>query len=98
MPQELIIKENENIELKAREKTEEEKMKEIFDNKKLLEKMKLKLEKENEKKYRHNNIIEERTTVPNIDIRYKLLKNLKRTKENNITINQEKRKNIRRIK
>ena len=29
LPQELIIKENENIELKAREKTEEEKMKEI---------------------------------------------------------------------
>ena len=94
LPQELIIKENENIELKAKEKTEEEKMKEIFDNKKLLEKMKLKLEKENEKKYRHNNIIEERTTVPNIDIRYKLLKNLKKTKENNITINKEKREKI----
>ena len=38
---------------------EKRQKKEIFDNKKLLEKMKLKLEKENEKKFRHKNIIEE---------------------------------------
>ena len=91
----LIIKENEKIELKAKEKSDEQKMKEIFDNKKLLEKMKSKLEKENENKYRHNNIIEdEKPSVPNIDNRYKLLKNLKKTKENNITINQGKKREI----
>ena len=52
----LAIKENEVIELKAKEKSDEQKMKEIFDNKKLFEKMRAKLEKENAKKYRHNNI------------------------------------------
>ena len=88
----LAIKENEVIELKAKEKSDEQKMKEIFDNKKLLEKMRAKLEKENAKKYRHNNITgEEGTSVPNIDNRYKLLKNLKKTKEKNISINQGKK-------
>jgi len=88
----LAIKENEVIELKAKEKSDEQKMKEIFDNKKLFEKMRAKLEKENAKKYRHNNITgEEGPPVPNIDNRYKLLKNLKKTKETNISINQGKK-------
>ena len=91
----LEVTENEVIELKAKEKSDEQKMKEIFDNKKLFEKMRAKLEKENAKKYRHNNITgEEGTSVPNIDNRYKLLKNLKKTKENNITINQGKKREI----
>ena len=94
--QNLIIEETENsLELKAKTKSDEDKIKDIFNNKTLLEKMKSKLnqEKEDEKdKYRHNYITaEERPFIPNNrDNRFKLLIKSKRTKESYLTINQEK--------
>ena len=90
----LIFKENENIiHIKPKKKTDEQKIKEIVDNKRLYEKLKSKLEKEKEK-YRHNNITnEEQNIIPNKkDNRYKLLKKSKRTKDNYFTINQEQKK------
>ena len=90
----LIFKENENIiHIKPQKKTDEQKIKEIVNNKKLYEKLKSKLEKENEK-YRHDNIInDEQNLIPNNkDNRYKLLKKSKRTKDNYLTIKQEHKK------
>ena len=91
----LIFKENENIiHLKAQKKTDEQKMKDIFDNKRLYEKLKSKIEKDNNKKYRHNNIIdEEKKLIPNIrDNRFKLLQKSKRTKDTYLSIEQMKEK------
>ena len=90
----LIFKENENmLELKAENKTDEQKLKDIFNNKKLYLKLKAKIEKEDEK-YRHNNITgEEQNSIPNVkDNRFKLLQKSKRTKDSYITIQQEQNK------
>ena len=89
-----IFKQKENIiELKAKKKTDEQKMKDIFNNKTLFEKIKSKLEKDNEK-YRHNNIVdEEKPSLPyHKDNRFKILMLSKRTKENYLTIKQSKEK------
>ena len=97
---ELLTRRNENIiELKAQMKSDEEKMKDIFDNKNLLEKMKAKLEKE-KNKYRHNNIVEEeRIFIPNTpDLRFKILTRSKRSKDNYLTIKQKKEKEKEKLK
>ena len=90
-----IFKQKENIiELKAKKKTDEQKMKEIFNNKRLYEKIKSKLEKDNEK-FRHTNIIDEEKKIEpnnNKDNRYKLLLKLKKANETYLTIKKEKQK------
>ena len=71
------------LQINAQKITDEQKMKDIYNNKNLYLKLKSKIEKENEQKFRHTNIRneEEKNPKPNIkDKRFKLLQKSKKNK------------------